>query len=317
MQLDNTFGAAFLGMVFAAGLHGVSCVQAVYYFTHQTDQWRTKLLVAAVMVFDTVHQALITHSIYTYMVTHYGVPEKLGLLVWSLIVEVLFNGFIAVLVQSFLTVRIWKLSGHSILLTGFTVLLVAGEFISVVAFTWLALKMDTFTELATLQSLSIVVNVLAAAGDVLIAGSLCYLLHSSRTGFQRSDSMINRLILFTVNTGLLTSLCALASLISITAAPTTFLYIPFFFCIGRLYTNSLLATLNARKMIRKSADGIHTSGDAGSYSLSNIQKQGVSGVNTSASKKPTNISIQINTTQEYAMDRDSERKVNKDQCLHE
>lgn len=60
----------------------VSCVQAVYYFTHQTDQWRTKLLVrarsskheplgtpliqsrqvAAVMVFDTVHQALITHS---------------------------------------------------------------------------------------------------------------------------------------------------------------------------------------------------------------------------------------------------------------
>ena len=35
------------------------------------------------------------------------------------------------------------------------------------------------------QRLSITVNALAAAGDVLIAGILCTLLHKSRTGFQR------------------------------------------------------------------------------------------------------------------------------------
>jgi hypothetical protein len=36
----------------------------------------------------------------------------------------------------------------------------------------------------------------------------------------------------------------------ILASPTTFIYIAFYFTLGRLYNNSLLATLNARQMIR-------------------------------------------------------------------
>ncbi len=63
------------------------------------------------------------------------------------------------------------------------------------------LQLDTFAQLAKLkvfwiherlrinlilpQSLSITVNALAAAADVLIAATLCTLLHLSRTGFQR------------------------------------------------------------------------------------------------------------------------------------
>jgi hypothetical protein len=38
---------------------------------------------------------------------------------------------------------------------------------------------------SALQALSITVNALAAAGDVFIAGTLCTLLHRSRTGFHR------------------------------------------------------------------------------------------------------------------------------------
>lgn len=58
----------------------VSCVQALYYFTNQNDGWYLKLSVrssiwifpsivvlsyvevTAVIIFDTVHQALITHT---------------------------------------------------------------------------------------------------------------------------------------------------------------------------------------------------------------------------------------------------------------
>ncbi|KAF8871080.1 hypothetical protein BD779DRAFT_1478451 [Infundibulicybe gibba] len=51
--------------------------------------------------------------------------------------------------------------------------------------------------------------------------------------------MINfKLILFVVNTGFLTSLCAVASLVSILVAGGTFLYIGFFFCIGRWGVNT-------------------------------------------------------------------------------
>ncbi|KAF9465638.1 hypothetical protein BDZ94DRAFT_1253580 [Collybia nuda] len=299
LVLDNTMGAAFIGVVVAAALLGVSLVQTWYYFTHQKDNWPLKSLVAAVMCFDTVHQMLISHTVYIYVITNFNNPAQLENLVWSILVEVLFNGFTALLVQSFLTMRVWRLSNKNIWLTSVVVALVAGEFGCVIAFGAMSLGFRTFAELQTLKYLSITVNALAAAGDVLIAGILCTLLHRSRTGFHRSDTMINKLILFAVNTGFLTSLFAVASLISIVVAGETFLYIAFFFCMGRLYSNSLLATLNARKMIRGAADGIQSTSDNLSLSLRDFPKNG-----TMSSRRPTNISIKIDTTKEFVTDSD-------------
>jgi len=137
-----------------------------------------------------------------------------------------------------------------------------------------AIKGIRFTQLAdlgSLKALSLSVNALAAAGDVLLAIILSLLLHTSRTGFKGSDTMITMLITFTINTGALTSICAIASLITvssiisfdipcitaitnqITVLPAAFVYILFYFAIGRLYCNSLLATLNARKAIRSAS----------------------------------------------------------------
>ncbi|KAJ7173650.1 hypothetical protein C8R46DRAFT_1083518 [Mycena filopes] len=297
--LDKTLGAGFIGVVVAAGLHGVSCVQAWWYYTHQNDRWPLKFLVAAVMIFDTVHQALISHTVYTYLITNYNNSAELGDIVWSLLVEVLFNGLTALLVQSFLTVRIWRLSNGNKWLTGAASLLVLAEFGCVLAYVVISLHLHTFVELAELKDLSIVVNALAAAGDVFIACSLCGLLWRSRTGFHRSDTMIKKLVMFSVNTGLITSLCAIASLISIAAAGKTFIYILFFFCMGRLYCNSLLATLNARKMIRGAADGVHTTSENVSLSLREFPKSAAS--LSMASKRP-NISIKIDTTQEFNRD---------------
>ncbi|KAJ7493307.1 hypothetical protein B0H11DRAFT_956795 [Mycena galericulata] len=297
--LDKTLGVSFIGVVVAAGLHGVSCVQAWWYYTHTNDNWPLKFLVGAVMVFDTVHQALISHTVYTYLITNYNNAAELKEIVWSLLVEVLFNGLTALLVQSFLTVRVWRLSNGNKWLTGVATVLVLGEFGCVLAYVAMSLRLHTFVQLAELKFLSISVNALAAAGDVFIAGTLCFLLLSSRTGFQRSDTMIKKLVIFAVNTGLITSLCAIASLTSILAAKNTFIYILFFFCMGRLYANSLLATLNARKMIRGAADGVHTTSENLSLSLREFQPKNTS--LSMASKRP-NISIKIDTTQEFNRD---------------
>ena len=52
-------------------------------------------------------------------------------------------------------------------------------------FFFIRLHFKTFAQLRKLKALSILVNALAAAGDVLIAGILCTILHLSRTGFHR------------------------------------------------------------------------------------------------------------------------------------
>ncbi|KAH7873819.1 uncharacterized protein C8R40DRAFT_360287 [Lentinula edodes] len=302
--IDETFGAAYIGIVVAALLLGISVIQGFYYFTHQKDGWILRGLVAGVLVFDFVHQVLITHTGYTYLITFWQQPAKLRIVIWSLLAEVLFNGLTGFCVQCFLTYRIWKLSGTKVWLTVVVISLVFAEFACVIAFAVIAfLRVKTFEQLsAELKGLSVTVNALAVVGDLFIAGILTLLLQRSKTGFRKSDTMINKLTIFAVNTGALTSLCAVASLISIIAAPNTFIYISFFFSMGRLYTNSLLATLNARKMIRDAAEGINTTtGDnislpcKGRASSSKLVFQRSRNLNT-------NISIQVDTTREFLSD---------------
>ncbi|KAJ8462774.1 hypothetical protein ONZ51_g10688 [Trametes cubensis] len=84
------------------------------------------------------------------------------------------------------------------------------------------------------------------AVDVTIAVTQCLLLRRFETGIQRTDSVIRILIAYSINTGLLTSLCAIGALVSYAAAPTKFIYFAFYFVLSKLYVNSLLATLNAR-----------------------------------------------------------------------
>ncbi|KAL0954095.1 hypothetical protein HGRIS_005241 [Hohenbuehelia grisea] len=313
LKLDNTIGAAFVGVIVASLLLGVSLLQTWYYFATQNDRPAVRILVAAVTVFDIVHQALISHAVYTYSITNFNNPAALSNLVWSLLVEVLFNGFTAFLVQSFLMLRVWHLSGRNVWITGFVATLVLGEFACVLAFVGQSINFKTYAELATLKPLSISVNALAAAGDLFIAVTLCALLHRSRTGFSRSNTMINKLIMFAVNTGFLTSLCAIASLISIVVAGNTFLYIAFFFCLGRLYSNSLLATLNARRMIRGASDGIQSTSEAHSLSPRTDRSRSFCGSFGGAKRGPhfsfgprsapqTSISIKIDTTKEFASD---------------
>jgi hypothetical protein len=289
-HLDSTYGAAFIGMVVAGVLHGVSCVQALYYYTTQNDSWLTKHSVTAILIFDTVHQALITHTVYTYTVTDWGNPTQLVKIVWSLLIEVIFTAITAFIVQGFLTLRVWRLSNNNKYITGSCVMLAASGFLNTLVYVAKGLRLENLAELDLIKGESLAVNILGAATDLLIAGTLCTIFSLSRTGFHRTDVLINRLILFSVNTGLLTSLCALASLISILAAPNTFIYIAFFFCLGRLYTNSLLATLNARKMLRGTES---RSVDAMSVSLRDLAIKHL----------PRSISVKIDTTttttQEY------------------
>ncbi|KAJ3821602.1 hypothetical protein F5880DRAFT_1508434 [Lentinula raphanica] len=294
------------------------------------DLWYIRCLVATVWLFDSIHQALISHTgkseldlllefknmlaVYFYVVSNFNNVEEQTNLVWSIL------GLIGFLVQSFLTLRVWKMSNQNKPLTLLIVLFVLGEFACSVA-----QAIAITVSLHYFFSLSMTVNVLGAVADVLIAAGLFYFLHRSRTGFKKSDTMISKLIMFTVSTGLLTSICAVASLLSILIWGKTLIYVAFYFSLGRcsyplrlhiceisdkhsqkVYSNSLLATLNARKSIRGLDDD---DGANVSFSLQTFSnKFRPARRNMTMAPNQTNISIKIDTTQELVRDKATKEK---------
>lgn len=107
--LDNTQGALFVGVVLSTGLWGASCIQLYYYAERfPNDALHLKALVLLTWALDTAHQALITHTSYTYLVSHYAQPAYLDHVVKSLWAMVLLSGLTCVVVQLFLVWRIWR-----------------------------------------------------------------------------------------------------------------------------------------------------------------------------------------------------------------
>ncbi|KAJ4465791.1 hypothetical protein C8J55DRAFT_493282 [Lentinula edodes] len=252
-----------------------SLTQTLYYITSQKDGPILRALVGIVLAFDIIHQALITHTGYIYLVSD---PTKIHTVIWSLLH--------------------FAFSGHMPFAVSGKISFVLAEFACIIGFQSSSLKViltlrrllrvRTFEELTIeLKGLSVVVNALAVASDLLIASTLTFILQCFKSGFKKSDTMINKLTILAINTGAVTSLCALASLVSaraqsILAAPDSFIYISFFFSIGRLYTNALLASLNTRPMI-KDAENSNAFADVDSHITKLVFKHSTS----------TDVSVQV------------------------
>ncbi|KAJ3912247.1 hypothetical protein F5877DRAFT_72557 [Lentinula edodes] len=161
---------------------------------------------------------------YAYLITFWQQPAKLSIVIWSLL------ALIGFCVQCFLTYRIWKLSA------------VSGTKMCVTIF------VNSFVSLG----LSVTVNALAAVGDLLVACILSLLLQRSKTGSRRYGVMTwvqyeglclhSELAVFAPSHR--SSHCLSFYLTSCSQASCS-----------AVYTNSLLATLNARRMIGDVAEG--------------------------------------------------------------
>jgi len=83
-------------------------------------------------------------------------------------------------------------------------------------------------------------------------------MYHTRKKPHRSDSLVNILMVYTVNTGLLPSIVAAICLILYTVTPHNYIFLALYFNMSKLYLNALLATLNARSNLRNQMSGAIT-----------------------------------------------------------
>ncbi|KAJ8584257.1 hypothetical protein M405DRAFT_827083 [Rhizopogon salebrosus TDB-379] len=249
IDLGNTFGAVFIGAALAAILFGLSNVQAFIYFQTHRDTGMTffKSAVIALWTLDALHLALIIHCIYYYLVTNYANFDSLAEIVWSGKLQIALNMFTVWVVHSLYAYRIWIVStGRSRILPVIVSIIVTLSLGVAIVVTVEVYRSRLFTDLvgiewSTLMYLSVITFI-----DFVIASSLCYFLATSRTGFSSTDSFITKLMVYTINTGCLTSMCSMVALITCAVMPNNFIYVAVEFLVTKLYVNSFLALMNAR-----------------------------------------------------------------------
>ncbi|KAI9068170.1 hypothetical protein FKP32DRAFT_1754617 [Trametes sanguinea] len=247
-----------IGFAFSATLYGITIMQAyVYYRRYLQDGAALKLFIAFLIVLDTLTTAFAAHGLHTYVVDDYLQPSKVNTIVWSLITENYLCILTAVVVQFYFAQRLWILSRRSIALTG-TIAVLA--LVSLGTGTWVGAEMFISPSLALYGTIKARVLAAVCSGsrtlaDILICAGLCYFLHTNKSGLRQSNTLIDKLMVYAIQRGLVTTVGQLFDFVTILAAPTSFLYLPVILMQSKLYTNLLLATLNVRSYLHTQAIG--------------------------------------------------------------
>lgn len=247
---EVTLGPLLLGIFFNTYLYGLLTFQyASYYNTAFNDALWIRLTVFSLLCLDTFHSSSLIYLAWVYAVDDFVNPLALARPVWPYPAWVFVATVTACITQVFLAYRILRLK-KSVALYATVLVLAAAAFIFGIIFGVKVCNVKTMMETGGMSSLISVWLCLEVGVNVLITGILLHSLSQSRTGFQRSDSIINRLMQTTVQTGLLTSVVSVLTLVLYLADRDTEFYSLFGVPISRLYSNTLMHTLLCREELR-------------------------------------------------------------------
>ncbi|KAI0350521.1 hypothetical protein OH77DRAFT_1514309 [Trametes cingulata] len=288
-NLNPTYGALFVGVLLSAVLFGVTMLQTFVYFQQYASDraWR-KLAVCWLWFLDALHLALCAHLVYYYLVTNYDRPDTLSDIVWSFKLRTVVDALVVCSVHTLYTSRLWTLLAIDDHVEPFgkearrwsrqkraphasatrwvmrrvvpwlvSALVVVGYGIAI-AMCFEAFKLSTYAELSHAPWATYVPLAASTVVDAVIAGSLCYFLARCRPQSGAMNGPIKTLMVYTLNTGIITSLCSLFAISMMVAYPTTFIPIAIEFLVIKLYINSYMAMLNARTALHPSHPS-HTS----------------------------------------------------------
>ncbi|KAF7309388.1 hypothetical protein MIND_00309600 [Mycena indigotica] len=255
---DSTLGALLIGVLVSVLLFGLLTNQVYIYASRfSNDTVKMKGLVALVWLCELAHVICITHMLYRLVIKDFAHPERiqfegLGL---TLGLSTVFNAIVAMCVQGFFAYRIYRLS-KTLVISFISWILSFLFFVASLTVFVLGLKSAVY---GTFQSqwgwLLDTTWSLAAGNDLLIALTLAvqFWIWRRDEPTVQTIALVDKLIAWTIETGLVTSAAALVNLVCFVVMKDNFIWIAWYVVTARLYSNSLLASLNSRETLRMMA----------------------------------------------------------------
>ncbi|KAI0697993.1 hypothetical protein BC835DRAFT_1413327 [Cytidiella melzeri] len=267
----SDLGSIFFGCVVTSIFYGITTLQTFIYFSKtQGDSAFLNGTFGCLWILDSTHTAFVVYLVY-----HYAIIGQASHLIYSpdwweiigastTLLCISKNPIKTILVKVIIFIsnvsdctvrlvflhRIWMLTNRRLIISvpiGLVTLVTAGLGMSysirICFLPFAGLESISWQLYATLAT--------APAADLLITATLCILFHRIRSGFKKSNSVVTSLMLYTINSGLFSSLIAIATLTSYALLPNTYIYMSVFLVMNKASYNALLAATNARSHLRE------------------------------------------------------------------
>jgi len=255
--LGNTIGAAYIGMVASAILFGVANLQTFMFFRmYPREKLYIKIAVVLLLILDGLSLFLNAHAVYHYLVDNFGRYTALLTIVWSVRLQVVVNVVIICSVQTLYAMRMSKFSELGAPYLKWITWLVwsglaCGYGIGIVLIieTYAISNLQEINEIRWAIFMSFGASTII---DFMIAVAMCFYLQQGRStsGYSYTNSMVSTLTQYVLCTGVVTSVCSTTSLVAFAVMPHNLIFLSIQFSLTKLYVNSFLAMLNARKSLR-------------------------------------------------------------------
>ncbi|CAE6438538.1 unnamed protein product [Rhizoctonia solani] len=243
--MDLLLGPILLGTIVNIWLYGIMVTQtSIYFVAFPRDHRWIKILVTYMFIVDTLNSIFDIGLVWKYTITLFGDSQGILVSSWWFNVEPVMTVMISSTTQGFFAWRVAKLTGHAWMGWGIAL----SAFIQFAAGLGSTIGAFIVQDFARFQELKVAVITwlgLSALTDIVITCTLSWYLHTHRTGFSKTDDIITRLVRLTVQTGLITTLWATTDLILYLGWSHN-LHLFFQLPLCKLYTNTLMSTLNSR-----------------------------------------------------------------------
>ncbi|KZV65032.1 hypothetical protein PENSPDRAFT_147238 [Peniophora sp. CONT] len=252
MAVYSTLGAALAGGMVAVALSALVCFQTfLYYLIFPQDTRAYKLLVGWIWLSDSAHTILVCASVWFYTISNFNNPDIVSRIFNPVAINVTLTGFITLSVNAFYGYRIHRLSKSNWWITGPIIFLSVARVGMGLTTTVMMIREGSFPAFAAKFKILFTTGlILSAVTDIYVSVARYWYLRNLRDGYVVTQEMVDTTVVFTINDGMLTCLVVIASIACWLGMPHNFVYLGIYFTIAKLYSNSLLATLNLRNWFR-------------------------------------------------------------------
>lgn len=248
---EEVTGALLISGLISYAAFGVVLFQSISYFSRfQKDRVAFKILVGFCLGICAIDTALSGSWCYKWLVSHYGDPSSTLIVPFEFAVSTFLMGTVTLVVQSFYSWRLWKIA------SGKLERIIIPAIIMSFSFTQWAATLYVFPVIIRHPSYDyLAVHLFPAAwiwlvgsclGDLVITTSMFYFLHIKARGVKVSENIFIRIVKRSLQANALSLATELLIAISFKLKAASLWWVLGLFIAGKVYTFSMVASLNAR-----------------------------------------------------------------------